>query len=158
MLAGLRHVARAAVAVFCIALALPAIALAGGGGKCNASACKVYVEPNVPSAGGQQQPPATGPATGGQSGSAGGQQTPDNVSRVLAQAGKDKAPLSRVLIDSGLGNVQSGPGNVGSPSLLGAVSDLGAGPTALLAILLASALALAVHAGLRNRRRGRPSA
>lgn len=77
---------------------------------------------------------------------------------MLAHAGQDKAPLSRLMTDSGLGSVQNGASNVGSPSTLGAISSLGVGPTALLAILLASALALGVYGGVRNRRRRRPSA
>ena len=158
MPAGLKHLVRAAAALFCIALALPAGALASGGSKCNASACKVYIEGPAPSAGSQQQPPATGPSQTGPS--TGGPQTtaPSNLSRVMAAAGQDKVPLSRLLTDSALGNLHAGSGNVGSASVLGAVSDLGVGPTVLLAILLASALAVVVHSGIRNRRRRRPSA
>jgi hypothetical protein len=157
MFAGLRQVAPAAVAVFCIALALPAIALANGGGKCNASACKVYVEPNAPSAGKQQQAPPQQAPTGSVTGSNQTQQ-PKDVARVLLLAGRDKAPLSRLLDDSGISRLHGGPGYVGGPSLLGAALDLGPGPLALLAILLASALALGVHGVIRNRQRGRPSA
>jgi hypothetical protein len=154
MFAGLRQVARATVAVFCIALSLPAIVLADGGGKCNASACKVYVEPNAPSAGKQQQaPPQQAPTAGSNQ-----TQQPKDVARVLLLAGRDKAPLSRLLDDSGISRLHGGPGNVGEPSLLGAALDLGPGPLALLAILLASALALGVHGVIRSRQRGRPSA
>jgi hypothetical protein len=160
MLAGLRHLVRAAPTVICIALAFPAGALANGGGKCNASACRVYVEP-VPSAGKQQPTPTQQPPT---SSATGGNQTheqthqPKKLARVLLLAGKDKAPLSRLLNDSGISPVHGGSDNVAGPSLLGAALDLGPGPLALLALLVASALALAVHGGIRNRRRGRPSA
>jgi hypothetical protein len=165
MPAGLRHAAGVAAAAFFIALALPAGALAGKGHKCNASACKVYVEPGIPGSGG---PAAHGPQgsqghqnpTSGSS-KGGGTQThvPSNVSRVLAHAGADQDALKNlVAADAGLGHVGSESGDVGSPSAFGAVSDLGVGPTALLAILLASALALAIHGGLRNRRRRSPSA
>jgi hypothetical protein len=80
------------------------------------------------------------------------------LSRVLAQAGKDKAPLSQLLNDSGLGTVQSGPSNVAAPSVLGAVFDLGPGPTALFAILLAAVLGFGVHGGVRGWLRRRSSA
>jgi hypothetical protein len=150
----MRHVIRTAAAVALIALAVPAAAVASGGGNCNASACKVYHEPDGPSAGGhQQQPPqpTTGPNTAG-----GGTDTqaPKDLSRVLAQAGADKAPLSRLLNDSG-GSLQAG--SVGSPSLFGAILDMGAGPLALLAILLATALGLAARGPARDWLRARRS-
>jgi hypothetical protein len=149
----MRHVIRTAAAVALIALAVPAAAVASGGGNCNASACKVYHEPDGPSAGGQQQPPqpTTGPNTAG-----GGTDTqaPKGLSRVLAQAGADKAPLSRLLNDSG-GSLQAG--SVGSPSLFGAILDTGAGPLALLAILLATALGLAARGPARDWLRARRS-
>ena len=150
MVASLRHLTRAAAAVFCIALALPAAALASGGSKCNASACKVYVEAPVPSAG-KQQAPTQQPAP---TGSAQTQtKQPKSLARVLLHAGKDKAPLSRLINDSGITPLRGGPDNVAGPSLLGAALDLGPGPLALLGILLAAALAFGVHNGLRRRRR-----
>jgi hypothetical protein len=152
---GLRHAVPAAAAVLLIALAAPGIAIAAGGAKCKASACQVYHEQSVPSAGAQQQstpPPATGTST------TGGTQTPTNLSRVLAQAGKDKAPLSQLLTDSGPGSLQTGPGNVVGPSALGAAFDLGVGPTALLAILLATAVGFAVHGPVRGWLRRRSTA
>jgi hypothetical protein len=148
---GLRHVIRAAVAVFVIALAIPAAAVAGGGGKCNASACKVYVEPNGPSAGrGQtaQQPQGSG---------AGKKiHVPPKLSRVLAQAGRDRHPLEDLLAGSNVGSLRSGS-NVGSPSALGAAFDLGAGPLALLLILLAIAVGLTARGSLRSWLRRRSS-
>lgn len=159
MVAGLRRVFRAAVAIFCIALALPALALAHGGGKCNASACKVYVEPNAPSAGKQQAPPPQQQPTSSAGGGSGSQTNqPSNLSRVLAHAGNDKVPLSRLLNDSGGNPLGGGPGNVAGPGLIGAALDLGLGPLALLAILLASAAALVAHGVVQNRQRRRPSA
>ena len=128
------------------------LALADGGGKCNASACKVYVEPNVPSAGKQQAPPPQQQPTGSTT-TPSQMQQPKNLSRVLLHAGKDKAPLSRLMNDSGISPLHGGPGNVAGPSLLGAALDLGPGPLALLGILVAAALALAVHGGMRRRRR-----
>jgi hypothetical protein len=78
------------------------------------------------------------------------------MARVLSQAGQDRAPLTR-LLGSGGESLQSS-GSVASPGLLGAAFDLGAGPTALLAILLATALALAARGGVRGWRRKRSSA
>ena len=69
---------------------------------------------------------------------------------MLANAGQNKVPLSRLLNDSGIGALAAAPANAGSPSALGAVSDLGAGPMVLLAILLATAVAFAVQGGVRG--------
>ncbi len=158
MVAGLRRVFRAALAIFCIALALPALALAHSGGKCNASACKVYVEPNAPSAGKQQPPPPQQPTSSAGGGSGSQTNQPSKLSRVLAHAGNDKVPLSRLLNDSGGNPLGGGPGNVAGPGLIGAALDLGLGPLALLAILLASAAALVAHGVVQNRQRRGPSA
>jgi len=160
MPAGLRHIGLAATASLLIGLAAPAAALAGGGGTC--SACQVYHEPNPPTAGQhQQQPPPQQPTASSQSGGGQQQQThaPKGLARVLAQAGQDKAPLSRLLGDAGAGSLQNGSGSVASPGLLGAAFDLGAGPAALLAILLATALALAARGSVRGwrLRRRRPN-
>jgi hypothetical protein len=150
MPAGPRHVAAAVTIVFLVALAAPAAALAGGGGNC--SACQVYHEPNAPSAG-RQQPPTQPQQPSGSNQSSGKQaHVPKGLSRVLAHAGKDRKPLSNILGESGITSLRSGSGSVGSPSLLGAALDLGAGPTALLAILLATALGLAARGSLRGRR------
>jgi hypothetical protein len=147
MSAGSRHVIRAAVVVLLIALAIPATALGGGGGKCNASACKVYVEPNGPSAGKQQPPPA--PPTSGSTKGNGNTHVPKNLARALSQAGRDKGPLKNLLTDDGLGSMKGGA-NAGSPTLLGAAFDLGAGPLVLLSILLATALGLAARGSVRG--------
>jgi hypothetical protein len=143
MPAGLRRVLPVAAAVFFIALALPTWALADGGGKCNASACKVYNEQDVPSAGRNQQPP-TGPGIGATT------HVPGKLSRVLSHAGKDTGPLKRILDDSGIGSLRGGAGAGGSPGILGAAFDLGTGPTVLLAILLATAVALATRGSVRG--------
>ena len=154
MLAGSRHVVRAAAFVLFVALALPAGALADGGSKCNASACKVYHESGPPS-GGHQKPP-TGPTKNG-----GGQQQQPRVSksnsRFLQNLGKDKAPMKNLLGgDAAIGNLPSGSGG-GSPGLLGAAFDLGVGPTILLAILLVTGLGLAARGSLQGWLRKRPS-
>jgi hypothetical protein len=146
MPAGSRHVFRAAAFVLFLALAVPTAALADGGSKCNASACKVYNEQGAPS-GGHQKPP-TGPNTSGGGQHQQRQQQPPHASksysRVLQHLGKDRGPLKNLLGgDAALGNL-SGSGG-GSPGLLGAAFDLGVGPAILLAILLATGLGLAAR-------------
>lgn len=135
-----------AAAIALVALASPTAALAHGAGGCNASACKIYTEP-AGSAGGSKD---------------GGGTTskplpiPSKTSRLLAHAGKDKKALSYLIRNQGYGArrglEKSVVGSIASPSAFGAAFDLGAGPIALLAILLASALGLAAHKGMRNRR------
>jgi hypothetical protein len=143
MPAGLRRVLPAAAAVLFIALALPAGAFAD---KCNASACRVYHEQDVPNAGRKQQPPPpTGPNTSGAA-----THVPTKLSRVLSHAGKDKVPLKNLLTDAGLGDLRAGPAAAGSPSALGAAFDLGTGPLVLLAILLATAVGLAARGPVRG--------
>jgi hypothetical protein len=149
---GSRHVLLATAAVLLVVLAAPTAAFADKGGKCTASACKVYSEGGAPSSG-RQQPPKS--PTGSNKSGGHQPQLPKNLSRVLAHAGNDRLALSRLLNgDSAIGSLGSGPGGA-SPGLLGAAFDLGAGPTVLLAILLATALGLAgrgrVHGWLRRR-------
>lgn len=144
MPAGSRRVVRAAVIVLFISLAAPAAAIADGGAKCSASACKVYHEQSGPTSQ-QQQPPkqtSTGPNkdTGRKQSYA-----RKSYSRVLARAGKDRAPLKNLLTgDAAIGTLRGGSGG-GSPGLLGAAFDLGAGPAVLLAILLGTGLGLAAR-------------
>lgn len=133
--------------MFFIALAIPAAALAGNGGKCTASACKVYIEPNGPSAGKQQTPPP--PTSGSTKGNGKKTHVPKNLARALSQAGSDSGPLRRLVADGGLGSLKGGVG-ASSPTMLGAAFDLGAGPLALLSILLATALGLAARGSLRS--------
>jgi hypothetical protein len=143
MPAGTRHVVSAAVVLVFIALAIPTVAVAGNTGKCNASACKVYVEPNGPSAGGgqnAQQPQGTRPKSTTHHST--------KLTRGLARAGNDRGPLKHLLVGPAVGSLKGG--NVASPSMLGAVSDLGAGPLALLSILLATALGLAARGSVRS--------
>lgn len=143
MPAGARRVLPAVAAVVCVALAVPAGAFAD---KCNASACKVYHEQDVPNAGRKQQsPPPTGPNTGG-----GPTHIPTKLSRVLQHAGKDKGPLKNLLTDAGLGDLRTPAAAAGSPSALGAAFDLGTGPLVLLAILIATAVALAARGPVRG--------
>ena len=146
MSAGSTHVIRAGVVVLFIALAIPATALAGSGGKCNASACKIYVEPNGPSAG-QQQPQQ--PSTSGSTKGTGKTHVSKSLARALSQAGRDRRPLEHLLTAGGLGPMKGGA-NAGSPTMLGAAFDLGAGPLVLLSILLATALGLAARGSVRS--------
>ena len=139
------------VAVVGVALVVPALATAGSGGKCTASACKVYVEPGANSSGHhqpQQQHHPAGPSTTGEKG--GKQPAPTKVARVLAAVGKDKGALSQLLKDSGQTGLAATPASVASPSALGAIFDLGSGPNVLLAFLIATALGLAIYGGGRS--------
>jgi hypothetical protein len=149
MSAGSKNVIRAGVVVCFVALGIPATALAGGGGKCNASACKVYVEPNGPSAGKQQQQPQQQQPTSGSTKGKGKTHVPKNLARALSQAGKDRRPLQNLLTGGDLGSMKGGA-NAGSPTMLGAAFDLGAGPLVLLAILLATACGLAARGSVRS--------
>ena len=153
------------VAIVGVALVAPALAAAGNGGKCNASACKVYVEPGVSSGGHhqhhqpqqQQQQHSTSPSTSAGKGKA-KTAPPTKVARVLAAVGNDKGALSRLLRDSGSPGLAAAPVSVATPSALGSVFDLGSGPNVLIAVLVATALGVAVGGGIRSRRRRRASA
>lgn len=155
MPARLRHAAGVAAAVICIALALPAGVLANGGGTCNASACKVYTEGPGTAGGGQSQGPGSG-STSSPSTVKPAHISP-KVSHLLSHAGKDKSALHAIASLPGYGAQRgakffdAGTVGVATPSALGAAVDLGAGPTILLAILLATAVAFALH-GWRRRR------
>ena len=146
------------VAVVGVALVAPALATAGSGGKCTASACKVYVEPGANSSGHhhQAQHQATGPSTAGEQGAK--NPAPTKVARVLAAVGKDKGALSRLLRDSGAPGLAAGSATVATPSALGAMFDLGSGPNVLFAFLVATLLGLAIYGGVRGWRSRRASA
>lgn len=139
--------------MFLVLVAAPTAAFAGGGGKCNASACKVYTE-GPPTAGGG------GPAPTSTSG--GAEPTvpiAKQSSRALAKAGSDKQALSNIISNPAYGATRgltkSGADAVPAPSALGAAFDLGSGPTALLVILLATAVGLAAQGGIRSWHRKR---
>ena len=80
------------------------------------------------------------------------------MSRVLSAVGKDKGPLSRLLKDSGPTGLAAGSAVVAAPSALGAIFNLGSGPNVLFAVLVATAVGLAIHGGARSWRRRRASA
>ena len=144
-----RIVPVASAIIIALAVAPPAFAGRGGEGqKCSASACKVYVEPDVVS-GGQQT---------------GTKKVPVPVSKkaaaTLAGSGTDKKILTQLLTNPNTGasrGFKSSAAQATAPTALGAVFDLGAGPTALLAILIATALGLVIHGGVRNWRQRRAS-
>jgi hypothetical protein len=149
-----------AAAVVILALTAPAVATAGGQAKCRASACLVYHEQSAPTAGKKhpqrhQRAVVVVPTTGKGPKHA---HAPNKVARVLSAVGSDRGTLSRLLNDSGTGTVPAGAGTVAAPTALGAAADLGSGPTALLAVLVASALGLGIYAGVRSWRHRRASA
>ena len=155
MAAGLKRVVPI-IAVVAGVLVAPAVAIAGNGGKCNASACKVYIEPGANSSGHHHH--ATGPSTTGEQGTGTKSPAPTKVARVLAAVGKDKSTLSRLLKDSGQTGLAAAPASVASPSALSAIFDLGSGPNVLLAFLIATVLGLTIFSGVRSWRSRRASA
>lgn len=130
----------------------PPVALACNGGS--ASAVNVYRE-CLPTGGGDK--PTGTPTT---------TQKPTHVSSRTAQAlkhaGKDKHRLLQLVQSYGqskrlMGSSGSTPTSDTSPSALGSAFDLGSGPTALLLILVGTAVLLLGTSGLRGyRRRQRP--
>jgi hypothetical protein len=146
-----RHFVAVTMGAICIVLALPTGALASGGSKCKASACQIYTE-GAGKADGQGQE-ASGPSTSQPV------HVPSKTSRLLAHAGKDRAALRAIAGLPGYGAKRGifgvGAADVGEPSALGAAFDLGTGPTILLALLLATAVAFAAQGGVRSWRRRR---
>jgi hypothetical protein len=150
LVVGRRRVVPVATAVL-IALAFPAVSVAGRGSagmKCEASACKVYVESSLGPGGQQrgsmrQKPVALSKKT----------------ARKLARSGKDRKILTQLFMDPGYGAIRgfrpSAGAELAPPTALGAVLDLGSGPTVLLAVLIATAAGLAVHSGARSWRQRR---
>jgi hypothetical protein len=127
-------------------LVAPSAALACNGGP---SAVNVYKE-CLPSGSGSK------PTSGGGAGST--LPVSKETARALAHAGKDRHLLSRLVRNSGLGasrELQSGAGSTKAPSALGSAFDLGSGPTALLAVLAATAVLLLGASGVRGWRHRR---
>ncbi|GEM_PF-3545583 len=154
MSAGLRHALPVATVVLFFAIA-PGVALAGGRSTCHASACLVYSEPSVPTASGQSM---TGGTTGGTTTPVA--QLPSTLRSVLQRVPpKDRSTLGTIFGAGPQQGLREPSGSrVAAPSALGAAFDLGSGPTALLGILAATAVALALQGGFRAWRRRRPSA
>ncbi len=159
----------AAVAVVGVIFLSPAAALADTcqGGT---SAVNIYSE-CIPTAGGGSH------HNQGGSGKTGGTTTPvtpvytnttpavvqpkikvsKHVKKSLAHAGRDKKILTNLVKDPWLGATRaveaSSRFRATAPTTLGAVFDLGSGPTALFAMLAALAIALFGVGGLRRRQR-----
>lgn len=151
--ARLPHLPVAAMAAIAVLLVLPAGALASGGKPkhhstdCGVSAVCVYRE---------QGPTPTGPKPLGTSGTV--VPLSPAASRALAAKGGKEKRMLRSLATSGLGverlvGNEATSGHGGPPSTIGAAFDLGPGPTALFALLLAAAAGLALRSGLRRRHR-----
>lgn len=143
------------VAVLVVVLATPAGALACGGAP---SAQNVYVECYKTAGGGK--------SVGGGSGGAGSgaNSKPLHISsgltRKLAHAGKDRALLTELVTNPGYGAFRglrsnTSTGAIAAPSSLAAAVDLGSGPSALLAILAATAVLLLAVTGWRGWHRWR---
>jgi hypothetical protein len=141
----------AAAILAAAALSVPTAAFACGGGP---SAYNVYKE-CLPTGGGSKPT--------GQKSSGGGPTTtrsvPPKAAKVLHKAGrKDRHLLSRLVSSYNTHSrpfPSGGSGSAAAPSALGSAFDLGSGPTALLAVLAATAVLLLVGSGLRGWRHWR---
>lgn len=135
---GVLAVAAAAVAVGLVA---PSAALACN----NDSATCVYSDGGVNASGGKSSGPGAKP-----------RHVSKKVNSYLAKAGKDAPGLKALVQTPSLGTSKQralagfNPNSVSPPSALSAVFDLGAGPVALIAILIASALAIVLATGWRH--------
>ena len=163
MIGGLNRVCVAAIAVVGVLLLSPAAALADDCG--GPSAVNIYTQ-CYPSAGGGHHSGGGGTHknTPPSSGSTSTPTTPVSTSKpirvsarvhkTLARAGADKKLLSELLTNPYLGASQgvSARGSITAspPSALGSAFDLGAGPTVLFSLLLATALLLLGVGGVRT--------
>jgi hypothetical protein len=145
VIGGLRWLAAAALVIGALSAA-PATAFADGcsGGP---SAQNVYSECLPSSSGGK-------PTSGGKSTHSTAQvPVSSRVRHLLAHAKRDKHALYQLLTNPRLGATgaieRGSVGPVGSPSALGSAFDLGSGPTALLALLAATAVLLLGGSGWR---------
>lgn len=144
------------------ALTAPATALAKGKHKKQPSAVDVYVE-QVQTAGGHQSAPTSGgsaPSTGGSTGTTSSPSSSVPLShhakrQLHSQGGKDTGLLTEVASQAGNARRLAAVGSVSQPDTLNAAFDLGAGPTLLFALLLATGIFVAVGGGLRGYRRWR---
>lgn len=139
---GVLAVAAASVAVGLVA---PSSALACN----NDSATCVYSQPGVNASGGKSAGPGAKP-----------RHVSKKVNAYLAKAGKDAPGLRALVQQQSLGtprirHLEFNPATVAQPSALSAVFDLGAGPVALVAILIGSALAIVLARGWHGWRRWR---
>jgi hypothetical protein len=167
-LEGLNRPLTAAVvagAAITAALAGPTAALACNSGT---SAVNVYKECLQNGGGGSTSPPKTSTVkgsasgSGSGSGSASGSTTPHvsgQTKNALSHAGKDKGALTSLVTGTGLRRhlLATGPsGSTSTPSAVGSAFDLTSGPTALLLVLVGTAVLIIGGSGmrvLRNRHR-----
>lgn len=143
-----------AAVVVGVTFAVPAAALAGNGAKCNASACKVYIEQSLPNGTGGGGSTSTTPLPVSKL------PVSKKAARALAHAGKDKAALTRLVQNPELflrtREPSNGYSDVAAPTALSAAFDVGTGPTALFATLAGMAVLLLLStAGLSAWRRRR---
>lgn len=134
-----------AAAALAVGLVAPSAALACN----NDSASCIYSDGGV-NASGKSAGPGAKP-----------RHVPKKVDNYLKKAGKDAAGLHALIQQPNLGTSPDrkiagfNPNSVAPPSALAAVFDLGAGPVALIAVLIGSALALLAASGWRGWRRWR---
>jgi hypothetical protein len=140
------------------ALVAPASALAQGKHKKHhqPSAVDVYVE-QVQTAGGHQSAPGSGGtasnATTGGGTSSSSQLSSKAQQQLHSQGGKDTPLLTQVASQAGNERKLAMVGSTSQPGTFDAAFDLGAGPTVLFALVLATGLFVAVGGGLRGYRR-----
>jgi hypothetical protein len=134
-------------------LAAPSAAVASGGCSGGPSAEHVYTECIPSGSGGKPTSAAKTKASKGSTGSTAPLPVPKRLRRVLAHAKGDKRLLESLVTNPGFG-ASRGLKSTGStaataPSALGSAFDLGSGPTALLALLAATAVLLLGGSGFR---------
>lgn len=136
----------AIAAAVAVGLVAPSAALACN----NDSATCVYSPGGVSAGGGKSAGPGAKPRP-----------VSKQVANFLAKAGKDAPGLQALVQQPNLGTPPQralqgfNPASVAPPSALSAIFDLGAGPVALIAVLIGSALALLLAGGWRGWRRWR---
>jgi hypothetical protein len=134
------------------ALAAPSSALAK---HKKPSAVDVYVE-QVPTASGHQAPPtATTSGAPAASSSAPVPLTSQAKRKLQSRGGKDAGLLAHIATHPGFDRKLASVGETTQPGTFDAAFDLGAGPTVLFALVLGTALFVAVGGGLRGWRRRR---
>jgi hypothetical protein len=144
----MRLLAAATVLAATAALAAPSSALAK---HKKPSAVDVYVE-QVPTASGHQAAPST---SGGTSSGVTVPLSAQAKSKLQSKGGKDAPLLKQMVTHPGFERHLAAVGDAGQPGTFNAAFDLGAGPTVLFALVLGTALFVAVSGGLRGWRRRR---
>jgi hypothetical protein len=131
-------------------LALPAVALACPSGT---SAVSVYSE-CVPTGGGGKSTHTSGKTTAVQPSVSVG--VTKRTKKALRKAGTDRVPLKNLVRDFGTARLlQSSSVPTSEPTAIGSAFDLGSGPTALLVVLVGSAVLLLAATSARTMRHRR---